>query len=134
MIRRFLLTVLMLAWACVAQAQQRVDSFTCRVFGSPIKGTNQIHAGTGFVVGANDKELLCITAAHLTDENETKVQVEWTNGVVQDGRILARDGRHDLIAFAIPSQENHLPAVLEDVGNIQQNLTADGFPNDNNKI
>lgn len=72
-------------------------------------------AGTGFVVGANDKELLCVGAAHAVADGDKTVGVTWSNGSRQDGKVLAIDRSIDEVAFSVPNRAgDRLPLVLAD--------------------
>lgn len=69
-------------------------------------------SSTGFVVAANDKELLCRGAAHAIPGSN--LSITWPNGVKQAGKVVASDPSTDSVAFVVPNQGEHLPLVLTD--------------------
>lgn len=123
-IRRFLLgTFILLATVSSSVAQQVVSDFVCHVRSANFQAT-------GFVVGANDKELLCVSAAHAFDVDQIgdSVGVTWEDGSQTSGTLLKLDREADLAAFSIPGDTKRVPVVLSDVSKASSPFAGFGFP------
>lgn len=125
--RAFLLgTFILLASAFPVVAQQVVSDFACKILTAT--DTDRGFQASAFVVGANDKELLCVTAAHAIVPGEKELTVVWQDGNQQTGKILSVNNDRDLAAFSLPLQGNRIPVVLGDVDEKNGPFRGFGFP------
>lgn len=129
-LKKFLLgTCLLFAAAFPVAAQQTVSDFTCDVRTASAQGT-------GIVVGANDKQLLCVTVAHAFTPEEEKAgtfSIVWQDGSNQSATLLKIDRKNDLAAFTVPSQGNRVPVILGDFDNTASPFRGFGFSNENSE-
>lgn len=82
---------------------------------------------TGYIVGANDKEVLCMTAAHSIDTFDKEVAVKWMDGAKKQGKIVAVDREADLAAFTVSNSGIKNPVLLGDTNPTDGALNAVGF-------
>jgi len=113
-----LLTLLLLALARLARAEgpgppQPTEGPVAEIYRQAKRASVEVlvddHlAGTGFFV---DKEGLLLTAAHVLDRPESRVEVLSAAFGRLDAKLLAVDMGHDLALFQLPSRKEGYPAL-----------------------
>ncbi len=104
MIRLIALLLTLITSTCFAEWPG--DSI-CRVQSQSLVG---ISDATGVVVGATDKEMAILTAAHAVLHDGT-TRVMWTDDIVQTGKLIGIYREKDLALFSVPLIPGKVPVV-----------------------
>ncbi|WP_279222385.1 S1C family serine protease [Roseburia sp. AM59-24XD] len=70
------------------------------LFGQYYQGQDEVSAGTGFIVGKNDKELLIATNNHVVDGAKA-ISVQFIDEEVYDATTKGNDSSADLAVIAV---------------------------------
>lgn len=89
-------------------------------FGGPGQQAETESAGSGIIIGQNDKELLMVSNNHVV-ENASTLTVSFTDGSAAEAQVKGTDANNDLAVIAVPlesiSEETMSKIKVATIGN-----------------
>ena len=74
------------------------------LFGQQYQGQDTTSAGSGFIVGQNDKELLIATNNHVIDGAKT-ISVQFIDEQIYEATVKGTDSSNDLAVIAVQTSK-----------------------------